>query len=144
MPDLYLMYSRIWGNFKKMLHFYKTRIWCIWRIWDFQNKTDPYLMYLRIWDIFKKSQIFIRPVLNVFGVFDVFRNLRYISKKVWFISLFVCVSCVSPDNGTVVGWSQRQITAAIVKAVLVRHSVRMSLGICPGASPKFWRPVGSI
>ena len=24
------------------------------------------------------------------------------------------------------------------------HSVRMSLGICPGASPKFWRSVGSI
>ena len=30
------------------------------------------------------------------------------------------------------------------KAFDGRHSVRMNLGICPGASPKFWRPVGSI
>ena len=42
---------------------------------------------------------------------------------------------------------KKTITITITKrdsGLRLRHSVRMSLGVCPGPSPKFWRLVGCI
>ena len=45
-------------------------------------------------------------------------------------------------NHLVLNYTTISKEKGLTKSKCLRHSVRMSLGVCPGPSPKFWRLVG--